>query len=386
MTPAAEPVVARLRAAGCVFAEDEAAVLLEAAADGTPSSRRCSRRREAGEPLEVIVGWAEFRGRRVIVAPGVFVPRRRTELLVVDGRRARAVPASIVVELCCGVAAVASAIAAEVPGAEVYAADIDPAEVAVARRNLPPASRRRSRVFEGDLFDALPAGLRGRVDILIANAPYVPTAEIAHMPPEAREHEPLVALDGGADGLDVQRRITADARDWLAPGGALLIETSVRQAPATAEAMRAGGLEPRIVHDDELDATVVIGRRQRPRLAQHRCDDRQGEAGEGQQGARVVPRAPRPVEGRACRGRGSPPARRLERVVERDVAAARSASCPPIRKVDGAHDEEHTRSTLSPPANAATAAPPSRNGGRNSGSTNAGDLGMAMFISRKAET
>ena len=87
-------------------------------------------------------------------------------------------------------------------------------------------------MFEGDLFGALPAGLRGRVDVLIANAPYVPTAEIANMPPEAREHEPLVALDGGADGLDVQRRITACARDWLTPGGSLLIETSVRQAPA----------------------------------------------------------------------------------------------------------------------------------------------------------
>jgi release factor glutamine methyltransferase len=167
-------------------------------------------------------------------------------------------PGSVVVELCCGVAAAASAIAAEVPGAEVYAADIDPAEVAVARRNLPPVAG-AERVFEGDLFDALPAGLRGRIDVLIANAPYVPTAEIANMPPEARVHEPLVALDGGADGLDVQRRITAAAREWLAPGGSLLIETSVRQAPATADAMRAGGLEPRIVHDDELDATAVIG-------------------------------------------------------------------------------------------------------------------------------
>jgi release factor glutamine methyltransferase len=214
-------------------------------------------RRESGEPLEVIVGWAEFRGRRVVVAPGVFVPRRRTGVLV-SATVELAGPGSVVVELCCGVAAAASAIAAEVPGAEVYAADIDPAEVAVARRNLPPVAG-AERVFEGDLFDALPAGLRGRIDVLIANAPYVPTAEIANMPPEAREHEPLVALDGGADGLDVQRRITAAAREWLAPGGSLLIETSVRQAPATADAMRAGGLEPRIVHDDVLDATAVVG-------------------------------------------------------------------------------------------------------------------------------
>jgi release factor glutamine methyltransferase len=256
MTLAAEAVVARLRAAGCVFAEDEAAVLWEAASDDAELEAMLARR-EAGEPLEVIVGWVEFRGRRVIVAPGVFVPRRRTEVLV-SAAVGLVGPGSVVVELCCGVAAVAAAVAAEVPGAEVYAADLDPTEVAVARRNLPPVAG-ADRVFEGDLFDALPPGLRGRVDVLIANAPYVPTAEIAHMPPEAREHEPLIALDGGADGLDVQRRITASAREWLVPGGSLLIETSVRQAPATADAMRAGGLEPRIVRDDELDATAVIG-------------------------------------------------------------------------------------------------------------------------------
>lgn len=256
MTVAAEAVVARLRAAGCVFAEDEAAVLREAASDDAELEAMLARR-EAGEPLEGIVGWVEFRGRRVAVAPGVFVPRRRTEVLV-SAAVGLAGPGSVIVELCCGVAAVASAIAAEVPGAEVYATDIDPAEIAVARGNLPPVAG-EERVFEGDLFGALPPGLRGRVDVLIANAPYVPTAEIAHLPPEAREHEPIVALDGGADGLDVQRRITASAREWLTPGGSLLIETSVRQSPDTAEAMRAGGLEPRIVRDDELDATVVIG-------------------------------------------------------------------------------------------------------------------------------
>lgn len=254
MTVAPDAVVARLRAAGCVFAEDEAAVLL-GSADGDGELERMLVRRESGEPLEVIVGWAEFRGRRVHVGPGVFVPRRRTELLV-SAAVELARPGFVVVELCCGVAAVASAIAAELPDAEVYAADVDPAEVAMARRNL-----RSDRVFEGDLYDALPAGLRGRVDVLVANAPYVPTAEISNMPAEAREHEPLVALDGGADGLDVQRRIAAGARDWLAPGGSLLIETSVRQAPATADAMLGGGLEPRVVHDDRLDATAVVGRR-----------------------------------------------------------------------------------------------------------------------------
>ncbi len=257
MTLPVELVVARLRAAGCVFAEDEAAVLLDEAS-GADELEAMLMRREAGEPLEVIVGWAEFRGRRVVVAAGVFVPRRRSELLVTCALELAA-PGVVVAELCCGVAAVASAIAVEVPEADVYGADVDPAAVAIARRNLPPVGG-RDRVFEGDLFAALPPGLHGRIGILIANAPYVPTAEIAYMPPEAREHEPRGALDGGTDGLDVQRRITAGAHAWLAPGGSLLIETSVRQSAATSDAMRAAGLEPRTVRDRELDATVVIGR------------------------------------------------------------------------------------------------------------------------------
>ena len=109
----------------------------------------------------------------------------------------------------------------------MHAADVDPAAVACARRNLPP-------VYQGDLYAALPERLRGRVDLLVVNAPYVPTAAIATMPPEARDHEPRVALDGGADGLDVQRRVAADAPAWLRPGGALLIETGADQAPRTA--------------------------------------------------------------------------------------------------------------------------------------------------------
>jgi release factor glutamine methyltransferase len=143
---------------------------------------------------------------------------------------------------------------AERPALEVWAAEIDPVAVGVARRNLAP-----DRVVGGDLYAPLPSSLRGRVGILIANAPYVPTAEIAHMPPEARDHEPAVALDGGADGLDIQRRVVAGAREWLAPGGTLLIETSVPQAPATVALMEASGLTAHAVHDDELDGTAAVG-------------------------------------------------------------------------------------------------------------------------------
>jgi len=114
-------------------------------------------------------------------------------------------------------------------------------------------------VFEGDLFAALPARLRGAVDVVVANAPYVPTDAIATMPREARLFEATVALDGGADGLDLHRRITAAAPAWLAPGGHLLIESSERQAPATAALFENAGFRASIVHDDELDGTVVVG-------------------------------------------------------------------------------------------------------------------------------
>lgn len=249
---AADAVVTRLRAAGCVFAEDEARLLV-ASAGGPAELDTLAGRRAAGEPLEYVLGWAEFCGRRIVVEPGVFVPRRRTELLVREAA-ALARPGAVVVDLCCGSGAVGVALLADVPGIEVHAADVDPVAVRCARRNLPA-----DRVHEGDLDAGLPRTLLGRVDVLVANAPYVPTAAIATMPPEAREHEPQLALDGGADGLAVQRRIVAVADRWLAPGGHLLIETSERQAPLLADAFARAGLRPRVARSDELVATVVVG-------------------------------------------------------------------------------------------------------------------------------
>ena len=222
-------------------------------------------RRVAGLPLEQVLGWAEFCGRRIIVAPGVFVPRRRTEFLVRqaeallrrDQREGAVRPGDVIVDLCCGVGAIGAALAAAVDRAEVHAADIDPVAVRCARLNLPGP---RGHVYQGDLFEPLPAGLRGRVGVLVANVPYVPTGEIEFLPPEARAHEPRVALDGGADGLDVLRRVAAGAPEWLMPGGHLLIETSERQAPSAAAAFAASGLAVRVATSADLDATVVIGR------------------------------------------------------------------------------------------------------------------------------
>jgi release factor glutamine methyltransferase len=246
-------VVTRLRAAGCVFAEEEAALLLEAASSGRDLDALVGRRVH-GEPLEQVLGWAEFCGLRFVVEPGVFVPRQRTRLLVRESVALLA-PGAVVLDLCCGTGAVGAAVAAAVGPLDLHAADVDPAAVRCARRNV------TGSVHEGDLYDALPPELRGRVDVIVANAPYVPTDAIALMPPEARDHEARAALDGGDDGLDVQRRVAAGAPGWLAPGGALLIETSGRQAPGTLAAVRAAGLTGRVVEDDELAGTVVIATR-----------------------------------------------------------------------------------------------------------------------------
>lgn len=265
-------VVSRLRAAGCVFAEDEAQLLISAAP--TPGDLAAMvDRRAAGLPLEHVLGWAEFCGLRIAVDPGVFVPRRRTELLVSEAaalaREASSAgfarPRAVVVDLCCGSGAIGAAIAAAVarPAAsqhgqvELHAVDIDPAAVRCARRNVADSGQ----VYEGDLFTPLPAALRGRVDVLVASPPYVPAEEVRLLPREARMHEPPMALDGGADGLDIVCRVIAAAPRWLAPGGHLLVELSERQAPRAAEAAARSGLIPRVASSAELAATVVIGTR-----------------------------------------------------------------------------------------------------------------------------
>lgn len=269
-------VVTALRTAGCVFAEDEAELLVAAAgelaaaggetiASAPTTLAALVARRVAGEPLEQVLGWAEFCGLRIAVAPGVFVPRRRTELLAESALALAAGVAGtpVVVDLCCGTGAVGLAVAAGLTAGnpprrvELHASDVDPAAVACAAANLAGVGQ----VHVGDLFAALPGAVRGRVDLLLANAPYVPTAAIGTMPREARDHEPQVALDGGHDGLALHRRIAADAAAWLGPQGHLLIESSRAQADATAAAMRRGGLAPRIVHDEDRDATVVVGAR-----------------------------------------------------------------------------------------------------------------------------
>lgn len=252
--PAAERerVVSRLRAGGCVYAEAEAKLLIAESATPAELDHRVARRVD-GEPFEQVLGWAEFCGHRVAVRPGVFVPRRRTEFLA--ERAAELVrPASVVLDLCCGAGAIGLALRAVAP-IELYAAELDPVAADCARGNLGPDVP----VYVGDLFAPIPPELRGRLDVIVANVPYVPSDDVALLPAEAREHEPRRALDGGPDGLAVLRRVATEAPNWLRPDGALLIETSERQAPLAAAAFRGAGLLTHVVASDELAAAVVVG-------------------------------------------------------------------------------------------------------------------------------
>ncbi|MFJ2518413.1 putative protein N(5)-glutamine methyltransferase [Cellulosimicrobium cellulans] len=273
-----DDLVTRLRAAGCVFAEDEAALLAERADDDAHLEALVARR-VAGEPLEHVLGYVEFHGLRVAVDPGVFVPRQRTTLLVDEavalGRQAAGGVSAglpdgaadgdaggspvVVVDLCCGAGALGLATATDLAresAVVLHASDVDPAAVACAARNVAAVA---GTAHEGDLFDPLPAGLRGRVDLLLANVPYVPTGEIPLLPREARDHEAHVALDGGGDGLDVLRRVAAEAPDWLVPGGHLLTESGERQAAGAVGVLEGAGLRARVVRDEEIGATIVVG-------------------------------------------------------------------------------------------------------------------------------
>jgi release factor glutamine methyltransferase len=247
-------VIAQLRSAGCVFAEEEAELLVSAATS-TDELDAMLLRRLSGEPLEHVLGFADFCGRRITVAPGVFVPRRRSEVLV---SIAEFHAFGVMAELCCGAAAVATVLASRHPDATVHAADLDAAAVQCAQGNLAAVG---GHAHQGDLFGALPSALHGRLDLVVANAPYVPSDQVQFMPREARVYEPALALDGGPDGLDVQRAIAAEAGSWLAPGGRLVIETSLEQLGGSLALLADAGFATDSVHDEDVDATAVIGTR-----------------------------------------------------------------------------------------------------------------------------
>lgn len=256
--PSANPpdagLVARLRAAGCVFAQEEAALL-----SAVPAGQRAAAlaRRVAGEPLEHVLGWAEIAGVRIAVAPGVFIPRRRTELLI-DHAAHHLTGSGVLLDLCCGSGAVARVLAERRRPARVHASDIDPVAVAVARENLAGWGT----VSRADVVDGVPVDLRGRVSVLTANVPYVPSGEVALLPREARLYEPAHTYDGGPDGLRLLRRVLLAAREWLAPAGVTLSEVAVHQGEAALAAARAAGLTARLDVAQESGTAVLSARRE----------------------------------------------------------------------------------------------------------------------------
>jgi release factor glutamine methyltransferase len=247
-------LVPRLRAAGCVFAEEEADVLLSSARSEDELEAMVVRR-IAGEPLEHVVGWVDFAGVRVAIEPGVFIPRQRTALMV---ERAAAClhGAATVLDLGCGSGALGLALASRLPPGAVtlHAVDTDPAAVACARRNLADVP---GTVHRGDLTDPLPGELEGHVDAILANMPYVPTSAISTMPVDSRDHEPAATVDGGPDGLDLVRRVARLSATWLAPGGSTWVEVGEDQVEAATAAFRDATLTPTVHTDEERGATVV---------------------------------------------------------------------------------------------------------------------------------
>ena len=264
-------VAGELAAAGCVSARAEAAWLVEEAPDEEALAAMVARR-AAGEPLQYVIGWAPFGRLRLAVGPGVFVPRPETETLAdraaafLRGRprprpegfgepQGGAPVKPIAVDLCTGSGAIACFLAAEVPGARVLATELDPGALAWARVN---AGRHRVEVLAGDLDAPLPAELAGRVEVLCANVPYVPSGAIATLPADVRDHEPWLSLDGGPDGLDVFRRLAGRAGHWLAPGGRLYAEIGEDQAEAAAALLTAAGLAEVAVHQDLVGRDRIV--------------------------------------------------------------------------------------------------------------------------------
>lgn len=247
-------LVLRLRAAGCVFAEEEAAVLRERAGRDLALLEELASRRIAGEPLEPLVGWADFGSLRLAVGPGVFVPRQRTlelaERAVAEvGARCGADRPPVFVEAFAGVAPVAASVRSALPEARVLAAETDPAARACAQQNLgardwdaPGGGTDPGEVFHADVLDGLPEELRAGIDVIAAVPPYVPSGELELMPREARQHEPVSALTGGGDGLRWIRALIEQSPAWLRPGGCLLIELHAGQLEAAIEHARGHGL------------------------------------------------------------------------------------------------------------------------------------------------
>lgn len=260
--PLPEDLVARLRAAGCVFAEDEAAVLVEWTRTPADLEWACARR-EAGDPLEHIVGFVDLDDTRLSVGPGVFVPRQRSTLLADATVRAvreatTRVSSPVVLEAFCGVAPIARAVQLAVGAATIHVSDHADVALGFARTNL----GREAGVHRGDVLDGLPADLHGRIDVIAAVPPYVPDTDIRLLPREATDHEPADALFGGVDGMSAITALIGQAPAWLSDGGLLLMEMNIVQAQQVRDSVdvlgRFSPWQHIVVYTGDDDQTAVL--------------------------------------------------------------------------------------------------------------------------------
>jgi release factor glutamine methyltransferase len=221
------------------------------------------KRRRACEPIAYILGRREFFALPMIVDRRVLIPRPDTEILVetaLHGSRERHLYGRML-DLCTGSGCVAIAFAKERPTWRVTAVDLSPEAAAVARENVQRAGVVHNvAVLEGDLFAALAEG--AEFELITANPPYIPSAEIAGLDADVRDFEPRLALDGGADGLQITRRLVGAAMRYLSPGGLLALEGGFDQAPAVAALLEASGFS-QIARSKDLAGVerVVSGRR-----------------------------------------------------------------------------------------------------------------------------
>jgi release factor glutamine methyltransferase len=251
----AESLTALLESAGFVAAPEEATELVTYAAGDTDLLDSIVARRLRGEPFAWITGKVRFCGLLIQIDPDVYVPRWQSEGLA---RRAgeRLPPDGVAVDLCTGSGALAAVLRARHPRARVVATDVD-------QRAVDCATANGIEVFRGDLFAPLPESLVGHVDLVVGVVPYVPTPALRLLPPDTLAFESPVSYDGGPDGVDILRRAVADARRFLRPGGALLLELGGDQAEQLAEDLSRLGYVNITVHLDEdgdtrgIEATFV---------------------------------------------------------------------------------------------------------------------------------
>ncbi|MGH9129811.1 MAG: N5-glutamine methyltransferase family protein [Acidimicrobiales bacterium] len=253
-----DATAAELRRAGCVAAEEEAAELVAVAGGDSARLRRLVGRRCEGEPLAWLTSSVCFCGETVLVHPGVYVPRWQSEPLAREAL-ARLPEHGSAVDLCTGAGAIAVVLARRRPSARVAATEIDPLAVACARANGVEVFQ--VEVLQADMAACLPEALNGRVDVVTAVVPYVPTGELRLLPRDVLAYEPVRALDGGEDGARHLIRAAVEAASLLRPGGSLLLELGGDQADLLRPVLAENGYSGvELLADEDHDVRALLCR------------------------------------------------------------------------------------------------------------------------------